>query len=212
MRRDTGHLQRPSPLNKACKTGTYPVWKKHGPRITSLLFALLVVSGAILSSCTAKSNTEQPSSSVPLPPTEPLTPGYARSHDLKLGYGFEYPRDWQVSAPQFDFPYEGIEVLTSEGSPTQVTISVRSTDLLSLSEVRTFGYVDADMILSEEFIEVNDREAYEVVFRRLPDGKVKLVIFLVDNREYRIECHTLEDLYPASNKVFNHIIGSFVID
>jgi len=36
------------------------------------------------------------SSSSPTPPTEPVTPGYIRGYDHKLGYGFEYPEDWEM--------------------------------------------------------------------------------------------------------------------
>ncbi|MCK4368562.1 MAG: protease inhibitor I42 family protein, partial [Dehalococcoidales bacterium] len=33
---------------------------------------------------------------IPLPPPEPVTPGYIRVYDYILGYGFEYPEDWET--------------------------------------------------------------------------------------------------------------------
>jgi len=175
--------------------------------VISVLVALLVVSIAFIGGCTRQSSAEEPS-----PPTEPVTPGYIRVYDYKLGYGFEYPEDWEMQVPQFESPYEKVEVFTKEGEPTRIVILVKSTNLKSLAEVKAFGYIDSESILKDGFVEINDREAYEVIFEQYPDGKARWVIFLTNNKEYTIQCYTTEDLYVASEEIFDHVINSFVIE
>jgi len=80
-----------------------------------------------------------------------------------------------------------------------------------LAEVKAFGYIDQASILKEKFVEINDREAYEVIFKQYPDKKVKWVIFLANDKEYTIQCYTTEDLYAASEGIFDHVIDSFII-
>lgn len=90
-------------------------------------------------------------------------------------------------------------------------IRVKSTNLKSLAEVKAFGYIDRESILKERFVEINDKEAYEVIFKQYPDRKAKWVIFLANDKEYAIECYTTEDLYIAPEEIFDHVIGSFII-
>ena len=177
----------------------------------SLLVALLAVFIAFMGGCTIQSSTGEPSSPAP-PPTEPGTPGYIRVYDHKLGYGFEYPEDWEMQVPQFESPYEKVEVFTKKGEPTQIKILVKSTTLKSLAEVKAFGYVDRASILTEKFVEINDREAYEIIFEEYPDRKAKWVIFLANHKEYSIECYATEDLYAASEEIFDHVVNSFNIN
>jgi len=153
--------------------------------------------------------TTVPTSSPP-PPT-PVTPGYVQSYDHKLGYGFEYPADWEMQVPGFEPPYENVEVFTKKGEPTRIVISVKSTDLKSLAGVKAFGYISRDSILEEEFVDVNDREAYEVIFEQYPDKKAKWVIFLANDREHKIECSTTEALCNEYEEIFDHVINSFIM-
>jgi len=66
--------------------------------------------------------------------------------------------------------------------------------------------------LKESFIEVNNRQAYEVIFRQYPNDEAMWIIFLANGKEYAIRFYTTEALYPANEETFNHIIASFVID
>ena len=117
-----------------------------------------------------------------------------------------------MQVPQFESPYEKVEVFTKAGEETRIVISVRTTNFKSLAEVKGFGYIDQQAILKESFVKINDRQAYEVVFKQYPDGKAKWDTFLANDREYRIECYTTEDLYPAREEIFDYVIASFVID
>lgn len=150
-------------------------------------------------------------SELPTPPTEPVTPGYIRGYDYKLGCGFEYPEDWEMQIPEYESPYEKVEVFTKKEEPTRIVISVKSTNLKSLAEVKGFGYISRESILEEKFVEINDRKAYEVIFKQYPDKKAKWVKFLANDKEYTIECYTTEDLYAASEEIFDHVINSFNI-
>ena len=185
--------------------------KRFNLGVISVLVALLVVSIAFVGGCTRQSSTGEPSPPAPSPPITPVTPGYIRVYDYILGYGFEYPEDWEYQAPQFESPYEKVEVFTKTGEETRIVISVKSTNLKSLAEVKGFGYIERDSILKEKFVEINDRKAYEVMFKQYPDKKAKWVIFLADDKEYAIECYTTEDLYIASEEIFDHVIDSFII-
>lgn len=150
-------------------------------------------------------------SELPPPPTDRVTPGYIRGFDYKLGYGFEYPEDLEMKTPEYESPYEKVEVYTSKEESIRIVVSVKSTNFKSLAEVKGFGYVDLDSILMERFVFINDRNAYEVIFKQYPDIKARWVIFLANDKEYTIECYTTEDLYAASEEIFDHVINSFNI-
>jgi len=105
-----------------------------------------------------------------------------------------------------------IEVYTKKGEPTRIVIVVGSTNFKSLAEVKGFGRIDQQSILKEGFVKINDRQAYEVVFKQYPDKKAKWVTFLANDREYRIECYTTEVFYPEREEIFDYVISSFVID
>lgn len=144
-------------------------------------------------------------------PTTTTTAGYIRVYDHKLEYGFEYPEDWEMQIPEYESPYEKVEVFTKRGEPTRIVISVKSTNLKSLAEVKAFGYISRESILKEGFVEINGRKAYEVIFKRYPDKKAKWVIFLANDKEYTIQCYNTEDLYATSEEIFDHVINSFNI-
>jgi len=171
------------------------------------ILAIVVLAPSIWA-CTESQTSEAP---IPSPPITPVTPGYIWGYDHQLGYGFEYPEDWEMQVPQFESPYEKVEVFTKKGEPTQIKILVKSTNLMSLAEVKAFGYVSRESILKEKFVEINDRKTYGVIFKQYPDKKARWVILLANDKEYTIECYTTEDLYVASEEIFDHIINSFVI-
>jgi len=171
-------------------------------------FAIVISLMVVAAGC----GSPQSQPSLPPPPTAPVTPGYIRSYDHNLGLGFDYPEDWEMQVPYFESPFEKVESFTKAGEETRIVISVQSTNFKSLAEVKGFGYIDQQSILEEGFVKINDREAYEVVFKQYPDNKTKWVIFLANDREYRIDSRTTEDLYPAREEIFDYVIASFVID
>ena len=186
--------------------------KRFNLGVISVLVALLVISIAFTGGCTRQPSTGEPSPPVPPPPTEPVTPGYVRGYDHQLGFGFEYPEDWEMQVPQFESPYEKVEVFTKKGEPTRIVVSIKLTNLKSLAEVKAFGYIDRESILKETFVEINDRKAYEVVFRQYPDKKARWIVFLANGKEYTIECYTTEYLYAAREEIFDHVLASLIIE
>ncbi len=184
---------------------------------SSLLVAFLAVSIAFMGGCTRQSSTGEPSTPAP-PPTELVTLGYIRGYDHKLGYSFEYPEDWEMRVLECESPIEAVmKFAKDKEEPTRIEISIKLTNFKSLAEVKAFGYVSRESILEDGFVEINDRKAYEVIFKQLvavdPDtyNKAKWVIFLVNDREYTIRCYATEDLYAASEEVFDHVINLFII-
>ena len=180
----------------------------------SLLVAILVVSIAFMGGCTRQPSTEEPSPLVPS--ATPVTPGYIRSYDHKLGYGFEYPEDWAEHSPE-EFTmspgFEKVEMFTKKGEGTSITIIVKSTDWTNLEEVKKqYGEMHPrKIVLKEGIIEVNGREGYEIIYKS-PPTKTRVVVFLANGRAFIISYGTTEDLYDASEEVFEHVINSFVIE
>jgi hypothetical protein len=143
----------------------------------------------------------------------PVIEVYVQVYDEKLGYGFKHPEHWEKQILAYDSPpYDKVELLTEEGKSTRVVISVKSSNFKSLEEVKEFGYISQESILKDGFVEVNDRDAYEVTYNWPPDKKAKWVIFLANDKEYTIQCSTSEDLYAAYEEVFDNLINSFYIE
>ena len=160
--------------------------------------------------------TREPSPPIPPPPTEPVTPGYIQSYDHKLGYGFEYPEDWEMHSPEEFTPGAGIEkveMFTKKGEGTSITVIVRTTDWKNLQEVKKqYGEIDPlKIILKEDIIEVNGREGYEIIYKD-PPMKTREVVFLANGKAYTIKYSTTEDLYATSEEIFDYVINSFVIE
>lgn len=146
------------------------------------------------------------------PPTTSVTPGYIRGYDHQLDFGYEYPEDWEAQDRECKFPRERWEEYTKAEGESRIVISVTSTDLKSLAEVKGFDYIDRDSILKDSFVEINDRKAYEVIFKQYPDRKAKWVTFLANDMEYTIYCSTTEELYDEYEEIFDHVINSFFIE
>ena len=179
-----------------------------------LVFIALLISNLMLLFGCGTSQTQPPPA--PPPPTSPVSPGYIQSYDHKLGFGFEYPEAWEMEVIPIGNPGGGtsadkVEIYTKKGEETRIEISVKPTNFNSLAEIKAFGYIDQQSILKETFVEINDRQAYEVVFRQYPANKARWVMFLANGKEYKVAIYTTEELYPANEETFNHVIASFVI-
>ena len=180
--------------------------------------SLLVVSIVFMGGCTRQSSTEEPSPPGPSPSTEPVTPGYIRDYDYILGYGFEYPEDWesQVIEVVDGEDTESVLMFTKPGTPTTLIVTVKLTDLTSLEEVKEEvkeGIRKAGgTILEDKEIVVNDREGYEVIYKPIAAVKIRQVIFIANGKSYMLVCSTAEALYDEYEETFDHIINSFVIE
>jgi len=183
----------------------------------SVLVALLVVSIAFTGGCTKQSTTEEPSPPAPPPPTEPVTPGYIQVYDDKLGYGFEYPEDWEMEIPKVvdGEDIESVAMFTKPGTSTTLIVTVKLSNLTSLEEVKEeikevlnkLGRT----ILEEREIVVNGREGYEVIYKPIAAVKMRQVIFIANGKSYMLVCSTAELLYDEYEETFNNVINSFVI-
>jgi hypothetical protein len=174
--------------------------------------SLLVVSIAFIGGCTRQSTTEEP---LPTPPTEPVTPGYIRFYDHELGYGFEYPEDWESQLVEGE-DVQSVVMFTKPGTPTTLIVTVKLSNLTSLEEVGEElreGLEGLGLtILEEREIVVNDREGYEVIYKPFPGVKMRQVIFIANGKSYMPACSTAEVLYDEYRDTFDHIVNSFVIE
>jgi len=183
-----------------------------------VLVALLVVAIAFMGGCTRQPSTEEPSPPAPSPPTEPVTPGYIQIHDHKLGYGFEYPEDWEMQIPEVvdGEDIESVVMFTKPGTPTTLSVIVKLSNLTSLEEakeefkeeLRKLGRT----ILEEREVIVNGREGYEVIYKPIAAVKMRQVIFIANGKSYMLVCSTAEALYDEYRDTFDHVINSFAIE
>jgi len=175
--------------------------------IVSVMIIVTIAAIVLFAGC-----IEEKAPDIQPPPTTSVTSGYIRGYDHQLDFGYEYPEDWESQDRECKFPRERWEEYTKAEGESRIVIDVKSTDLKSLAEVKGFGYIDRDSILKESFVTINDRKAYEVIFKQYPDRKAKLVIFLANDREYTIQCYTTEELYDEYEEIFDHVINSFFIE
>ena len=177
--------------------------------------SLLVVSIAFVGGCTRQATTEEPT--LPVPPTEPVTPGYIRVYDHKLGYGLEYPEDWESQTPEVvdGEDTESVVMFTKPGTPTTLIVTVKLTNLTSLEEVKEEFKEGlkglGGTILEERQIVVNGREGYKVIYKPIAVVKIRQVIFIANGKSYMLICSTAEVMYDEYEETFNNIINSFVI-
>ena len=178
-----------------------------------LTFGLIAIISIVFISGCVQEETIPIDEELPTPPTIPASIGYIRSYDHNLNYGFEFPEDWEMQVRDVNPPFEvSMKFIKDKEEPTRIDVLIKSTDFKSLAEVKAFGYIDRQSILEDGFVEINDRKAYEVVFKQYPDKKVKWVIFLANGKEYMIHCYATEELYAASEEIFDHVINSFIIE
>ncbi len=160
---------------------------------------------------------------VPPPPTEPVpvpealtTQGYV--YDDKLGYGFEYPEDWETQVIEVvdGEDTESVEMFTKPGTPTTLIVTVKLSNLTSLEEVK--GEIKEELnklgmtLLEEREVVVNDREGYEVIYKPIAAVKMRQVIFIANGKTYMLVCSTAEPLYDEYEEIFDYVINSFVIE
>jgi hypothetical protein len=191
--------------------------KRFNLGVISVLVALLAVSITFMGGCTRESGTGEPSPLEP-PPTEPVTPGYIQSYDHKLGYGFEYPENWEMEIPEVidGEDIESVLMFTKPGTSTTLIVTVKLSNLTSLEEVKEeikevlnkLGRT----ILEEREIIVNGREGYEVIYKPIAAVKMRQVIFIANGKSYMLVCSTAELLYDEYEETFSHVINSFVIE
>jgi hypothetical protein len=178
-----------------------------------VMASILAVSIAFVGSCTGQSTTDGPS-----PPTEPVTPGYIRVYDYELGYGFEYPEDWESQTPDVvdGEDIESVLMFTKPGTPTTLIVTVILTNLTSLEEIKEEFKEGlkglGGTILEERQIVVNDREGYEVIYKPITAVKMRQVIFIANGKSYMLVCSTAEVLYDEYEEIFDHFINSFTIN
>jgi len=184
--------------------------KRFNLGVISALVALVAVSIVFIGGCNGQSPTDGPT-----PPTTPVTPGYIRVDDHKLGYGFEYPEDWESQVVEGE-DVESILMFTKPGTPTTLIVTVELSNL-SLEEIKEEFREGlkglGGTILEEREIVVSGREGYEVIYRPITAVvKIRQVIFIANGRSYMLVCSTAEDLYDEYEETFDHIINSFVIE
>jgi len=189
--------------------------KRFNLGVMSVLVALLAMSIALMGGCTRESGTGEPSP--PVPPITPVTPGYIQSYDHKLGYGFEYPEDWESQIVEVvdGEDTESVLMFTKPGTSTTLIVTVKLSNLTSLEEVKEeikevlnkLGRT----ILEEREVIVNGREGYEVIYKPIAAVKMRQVIFIANGKSYMLVCSTAEVLYDEYRDTFNNVINSFVI-
>jgi len=186
---------------------------KNKRLILGIAILAIVVLASSICSCTERQSSEPPF----VPPTEPVTPGYVRVYDHQLGYGFEYPEDWEIQVPEVvnGEDVERVEMFTKPGTPTTLIVTVKLSNLTSLEEVKEEFKEGlkklGGIILEEKEIVVNDREGYEVIYKPIAAVKIRQVIFITNGKSYMLVCSTAEVLYDEYEETFDHIINSFVI-
>jgi hypothetical protein len=191
--------------------------KRFNLGVISVLVALLAVSITFMGGCTRESGTGEPSPLEP-PPTEPVTPGYIQSYDHKLGYGFEYPENWEMEIPEVidGEAIESVLMFTKPGTSTTLIVTVKQSNLTSLEEVKEEIKEVLNKlvrtILEEREIIVNGREGYEVIYKPIAAVKMRQVIFIANGKSYMLVCSTAELLYDEYEETFSHVINSFVIE
>jgi len=183
-----------------------------------LILGVMILAIVILApsawSCTERQTSEPP---IPSPPITPLTPGYIWGYDDKLGYGFEYPEDWETQVIEVvdGEDTESVEMFTKPGTPTTLIVTVKLSNLTSLEEVK--GEIKEELnklgmtILEEREVVVNGREGYEVIYKPIAAVKMRQVIFIANGKTYMLICSTAEPLYDEYEEIFDHAINSFVI-
>ncbi|MFC1935987.1 PsbP-related protein [Chloroflexota bacterium] len=155
--------------------------------------------------------------SAPSTPTGSATPGYTRVYDHELGFGFEYPEDWETQTPEVVDGEDvvSIAMFTKPGTPTTLIVTVRLSDLTSLEEVKEEikeGLKELGLtVLEERGIVVIGREGYEVIYKPIAVVKMRQVMFIADGKRYMLVCSTAEVLYDEYRDTFDDIVNSFVI-
>jgi hypothetical protein len=161
-------------------------------------------------------------------------------YDDKLGYGFEYPDNWEFFTnvdkdveqcdPSLnyetytcvDFPDKNIKKvisftkkLSEERSqpPPQIDFTVKSTP--DLQEVKNEFKKELEMsgipILNEATISVNNISGYDIL-AGTSDWKLRQVVFFANGMAYIFKYSSQEEFYRMYRETYNNIINSFNIE
>ena len=152
-----------------------------------------------------------------------VTPAYIRLHDEKLGFGFEYPEDWETHVADEPFPDKDIrKVVTCNlyiyGEPIfceEIELKIKSTNFTDLEDVKEELRKELNMsglpILNESTIVVNNREGYDLL-AGISFWKLRQVVFLADGMAHMFKYSSQEEFYRIYEETFDHVINSFIIE
>lgn len=169
--------------------------------------------------------TEEPPFEPPVPSTEPATGELTTTeyvYDDKLGYGFEYPGDWEIFMEEGGFPDKNIKKVVSlkkkisrGQSQVFVEIGFMVTSATSLETVRGELKKEVEMsglpILNETAISVNDIDGYDIR-SGIPEWKLRQVVFFSDGTAYIFRYSSQDEFYRMYEEAFDNIINSFDIE
>jgi len=185
---------------------------KLGIFIFLLIVALAVI---LLSGCIQKPEEKASEPIIPPPPTTPVSQGYIQSYNHELNYGYEYPETWMMRGSDYFHMDDGIlnaEMFVDDPEGTSITVIAKTSIWKDLDEAKSV-IRDAyrEEILNERIIEVNGIKGYELMYQSYPT-KFKMVVFYVNGRIYEFDYGADENLYEASESIFDHVVNSFTIE
>ncbi|MGP8320397.1 MAG: PsbP-related protein [Methanosarcinaceae archaeon] len=148
------------------------------------------------------------------PPLTPVTQGYIQSYNHEFNYGYDYPEAWTMHGHdefQLTDGVQNVEMFVDEPEGTSITIIAKTNNWKNWDEViNAYREIHPETIVKEKIIEVNGVKGYEFThWDPSMNSKSKVVIFSVDNMIYEFGCYASEDLYGASEGIFDHVINSF---
>lgn len=160
-------------------------------------------------------------------------------YDDKLGYGFEYPDNWEFfinvdkdveqcdpslnyeNYTCVDFPDKNIKKVITftkklseliSKPPPQIDFMVKSAADLqeNKNEFKKGVEMSGIPILNEAAISVNNVSGYDIL-AGTPDWKLRQVVFSANGIVYIFKYSSQEEFYRMSEETFNNIINSFNI-
>lgn len=152
-----------------------------------------------------------------------VTPAYIRLYDEELGFGFEYPEDWETHVEDGPFPDKDIKkVVTCNlyiyGEPifcVEIESKIESTNFTDLKDVKEELRKELNMsgvpILNESTIVVNNREGYDLL-AGTSFWRLRQVVFLANGMAYMFKFQSQEEFYRIYEETFDHVINSFIIE
>jgi hypothetical protein len=164
-----------------------------------------------------------------------VTPAYIRLYDEKLGFGFEYPEDWETHVEDGPFPDKDIKKVVTCNLDiygvygavdpfvcVEIKLIIKSTNFTDLKYIKEELRKELNRsglpILNESTIVVNNREGYDLlagisynhIF--LSGWKLRQVVFLADGMVYMFKYSSQEEFYRIYEETFDYVINSFIIE
>ena len=111
---------------------------------------------------------------------------------------------------------QSVVMFAEPGTPTTLVVTVKSTVLESLEEVKqeikeAVGEVGGT-ILEEREIAAGGREGYELVYKSVAAETLRQVVSVADGSSYILAWSTSEVLHDELADNFDHIVNSLVIE